>query len=129
MSGFADSPGCAGSGAPRGHDGAPRLARSRYAARVLRPYALSGRSPRGDRGVALAGDPDFVALIRQDPGYPHEYALELVADISARLRSACSHFADDDYAALVLDVARTRVRFHRLDHQSGSLAGPQRLSG
>jgi hypothetical protein len=79
--------------------------------------------------ASLAGDPDFVALLRLDPAYPHEHALELVADISARLRRACSHFADDDYAALVLDVARTRVRFHRLDHQSGSLAGPQRLSG
>ena len=31
--------------------------------------------------ASLAGNPDFVALIRLDPAYPHEYALELVADM------------------------------------------------
>ena len=58
--------------------------------------------------ASLAGDPDFVALIHLDPAYPHEYALELVADISARLRRACSHFADDDYAAMILNVSSSR---------------------
>ena len=69
--------------------------------------------------ASLARDPDFATLLRLDPAYPQEHALALVADISARLRRACSHLADDDFGALVLDVARTHVRFSRLDHRSG----------
>ena len=72
--------------------------------------------------ASLAGEPDFVALLRLDAAHPQEHVLALVADISARLRRACSHLGDDEFGALVLDVARTHVRFSRLDHRSGLVA-------
>lgn len=65
--------------------------------------------------LALAGDPEFVALPRFDPLAAAEHARALVGDISSRLGGACGHLGDDEFAVLVLDVARMRVRFQRLD--------------
>lgn len=43
----------------------------------------------------------------------------LVADIAARLRNACAHLPDDDFSALVLDIAQRRMRFDAMDPMSG----------
>jgi hypothetical protein len=63
---------------------------------------------------SLSRDPHFVALLELDDARPADHALALVADISARLGTACTHLADDAFAELVLSVARTRVRFQRV---------------
>ena len=47
----------------------------------------------------------------------------LVADIAARLHGPCAHLAPETFAALVLSIARTKVRFAR---RAASLPG---LSG
>src|SRR4029079_14098805 len=39
----------------------------------------------------------------------------VVADIAARLRPACSHLADADFAALVLDLVRMKIRLATID--------------
>jgi hypothetical protein len=41
---------------------------------------------------------------------------------------ACAHLDDDAYAALVLSLARTRVRFQLLDHESGRKIAPASAS-
>jgi len=74
--------------------------------------------------LSLTNDSQFVALLRLNHAVADGHALELVADISARLRMACAHLDDDAYAALVLSVARTRVRFQLLDHESGQKIAP-----
>ena len=38
----------------------------------------------------------------------------LTADISARLRAVCGHLSDEDFAELVLDIARVRIRYDPL---------------
>ena len=35
----------------------------------------------------------------------------LTADVSARLRRVCGHLSDEEFSALVLDVARVRIRY------------------
>ena len=35
----------------------------------------------------------------------------LTADISARLRRVCVHLSNDEFAELVLDIARVRMRY------------------
>ena len=47
----------------------------------------------------------------------------LVGDIAARLRPVCAHLPPDEFAALVAEIARTRIRFA---HREASLPG---LSG
>jgi hypothetical protein len=69
--------------------------------------------------LSLTNDSQFVALLRVNHAGADGHALALVADISARLRVACAHLDDDAYAALVLSLARTRVRFQLLDYESG----------
>jgi hypothetical protein len=43
----------------------------------------------------------------------------LVADIAARLRKACAHLPDDEFAALVLDIATRHQRFDSMDPAGG----------
>ena len=38
-----------------------------------------------------------------------------MADISARLRTACAHLPDEEFRALVLDLANMRLRFDAID--------------
>jgi hypothetical protein len=40
---------------------------------------------------------------------------DLVRDIAARLRNACSHLPDAEFDALVLDMARMQMRFWDLE--------------
>ena len=40
---------------------------------------------------------------------------EPIADLSARLRRACADMPDDDFSALVQDVARMAVRLREID--------------
>ena len=47
----------------------------------------------------------------------------LVGDIAARLGPVCAHLPPDEFAALVAEIARTRIRFA---HREASLPG---LSG
>ena len=47
----------------------------------------------------------------------------LVDDIAARLGPVCAHLPPDEFAALVAEIARTRIRFA---HRAASLPG---LSG
>ena len=47
----------------------------------------------------------------------------LLDDISDRLREVCAHLAPEAFATLVLDIARTKLRFQR---RAGSIPG---LSG
>ena len=42
----------------------------------------------------------------------------LTADISARLRRVCSHLPDNEFADLVLDIARVRMRYEQRAFQS-----------
>jgi len=65
--------------------------------------------------LELAGDPAFVARPGFDLLSPAEHARALVGDISARLARACGHLGDDEFAVLVLDVARMRIRFERIE--------------
>ena len=44
----------------------------------------------------------------------------LVADVAARLRKACAHLPDDEFAALVLDIATRRQRFDSMDPAAGA---------
>ena len=46
--------------------------------------------------------------------------LHQVADLAARLRRACAHLSDEQYAELVFDLASTWIRFDRID---ASIAG------
>lgn len=39
----------------------------------------------------------------------------LVAEIAARLRNVCADLSHDEFAKLVLDIARTRQRFDAMD--------------
>jgi hypothetical protein len=39
----------------------------------------------------------------------------LVADVAARLRKVCAHLPDEEFAALVLDIATRRQRFDAMD--------------
>lgn len=52
-----------------------------------------------------------------DPRHcPEVEALELkrlAADISARLRRVCAHLPEDEFSALVLDIARIRLRYEQ----------------
>src|SRR5688500_12610884 len=92
---------------PHPDGGLGRLSRQRLDAMVL----------------ALAGDPEFVALPRLHPLGPAEHARALVGDISSRLGRPCGHLGDDEFAALVLDVARMRARFQRLDREWAASVG------
>ena len=38
-----------------------------------------------------------------------------IADISARLRYACRHLSDDEFASLVSDMAEMKLRFASID--------------
>jgi hypothetical protein len=42
-----------------------------------------------------------------------------VADIAARLRTACAHLPDDEFSKLVIDIARRRMRFDAADPVNG----------
>ena len=57
-----------------------------------------------------AGDGD-----RSAPAWEVEELQRLTADVAARLRKACAHLSDDEFSALVLDVARRRMRHDRMD--------------
>lgn len=76
--------------------------------------------------LALAGDPEFAAMPRLDPLGPAEHARALVGDINDRLRRACGHLGDDEFAAVVFDVARMRIRFDRLDRAWAASVGRER---
>ncbi len=39
----------------------------------------------------------------------------LVEDIAARLQKVCAHMPEDEFAALVADIARLRMRFDGTD--------------
>lgn len=71
------------------------------------------------RGLALelARDPIFLAIVERERPAAHvdKAAEALVADLQARLRPACSHLTDAEFAALVLDVARMKLRFAAID--------------
>jgi hypothetical protein len=47
--------------------------------------------------------------------YDQERDERLVADLSARLRRACAHLSDEQFGALVRDIARVTVRFHEIE--------------
>jgi len=47
--------------------------------------------------------------------YERERHERLVADLSARLRRACAHLSDEQFGALVRDIARVTVRFHEIE--------------
>ena len=58
--------------------------------------------------------------VRHDGDVEHARAREakrdaLMTDISARLRRVCQHWADDEFAQLVSDVADTKLRFAAID--------------
>jgi hypothetical protein len=42
---------------------------------------------------------------------------QLVAEIGARIRPVCSHMSDGEFDALVLDMARMRLRFRELERR------------
>ena len=89
------------------------------------PFRPDGATPSPApplRHVAseLTRDPDFVELRKRDTSGASateaaDAAEALVADLAARLRTACSHLGDADFAALVLDVARMKVRLAKID--------------
>lgn len=39
----------------------------------------------------------------------------LAADVAARLRVACAHLSDDEFASLVGDIVRMKMRFRAID--------------
>ena len=47
-----------------------------------------------------------------------------VAEISARLRHACQHLPDDEFARLVLDMAETKLRFATIEAEAFSRPAP-----
>ena len=69
--------------------------------------------------LELAQDPTFVATVeRHRPAaFAVEAAEALVPDLEARLRPACSHLTNADFAALVLDVARMKLRFAAIEER------------
>jgi hypothetical protein len=81
------------------------------------PLRLDPAAPGPLDGIAcqLTTDPDFASLHRDDP-MRSDAAHELVVAIGARLRNVCSHLSDEAFASLVLDVARSKARFTRLEH-------------
>jgi hypothetical protein len=68
--------------------------------------------------LELTRDPSFCRLLAREgaTGVTGTTAAEIVvADIAARLRPACSHLADADFAALVLDLVRMKIRLATID--------------
>ena len=72
----------------------------------------------GDRlhsvAEALTRDPQFADL-QARAGVRASDAEDLVAEVASRLRGVCSHLDDEQFAALVLDIARTKIRFASKD--------------
>ena len=52
-------------------------------------------------------------------GWRAEELQRLVADIAARLRKACAHLSDEEFSALVMDIAMRRLRFDAMDPMTG----------
>jgi len=63
----------------------------------------------GDAPWPGGGTPDPNREVRRDI---------YIADISARLRYACRHLSDDEFARLVLDMAEMKLRFASIDAAS-----------
>ena len=55
------------------------------------------------------------------PDSHEQYVQQLAASIAARLRGVCSHLSDAEFAELVMDIARMKVRFEELDKLPGGL--------
>ena len=56
---------------------------------------------------------------RGTQGPDHEVRRDIyIADISARLRDACRHLSDDEFARLVFDMAEMKLRFASIDADS-----------
>ena len=74
-------------------------------------------SPLRHSASELTRDRDFVELLKRENAgaCATEAAEALIADLARRLQPACSHLGDADFAALVLDVARMRVRLAKID--------------
>ncbi|HTK53938.1 MAG TPA: hypothetical protein VL308_18730 [Gemmatimonadaceae bacterium] len=74
-------------------------------------------SPLRHSASELTRDRDFVELLEREnsEACATEAAEALVADLARRLQRACSHLGDADFAALVLDIARMRVRLAKID--------------
>ena len=107
-----------------GLNGVPSTSMGSRSSRSLRPTVVpaadAGPGPlSGERldaiALVLAGDPAFVARPRFDPSLPAEQARSLVGDISARLGRVCGHLGAGEFTAPVLDVARMRLRFQRIE--------------
>ena len=49
--------------------------------------------------------------------YEQERYERLVGDLSARLRKACGHLSDDEFGALVGDIARVTMHFSEIDRR------------
>jgi hypothetical protein len=83
------------------------------------------RAPSPDPGdrlhavaEAVTHDPQFADL-QARAGVRAADVEDLVAEVAARLRGVCAHLDDDHFAALVLDIARTKVRFASRDLSMG----------
>ncbi len=83
------------------------------------------RAPSPDPGdrlhavaEAVTHDPQFVDLQARADVRAADVE-DLVAEVAARLRAVCAHLDDDHFAALVLDIARTKVRFASRDLSMG----------
>jgi hypothetical protein len=77
----------------------------------------AGWNTSAARGIQHA-EPAAAAASRDDlpprptpPMTTDAHVNALVADISARLRAACSHMSDEEFSALVLDIATLKLRW------------------
>ena len=73
-----------------------------------------------DVAMELARDPTLEALLQLSrEGSVVAAAEALVADLAARLRPVCTHLGDAAFSALVLDVARMKIRFATIEGRRG----------
>ena len=73
------------------------------------------RHPLQAAARELAADPNFLALEGHGAPNADDRAHTLVRGIGERLRGVCGHLGDDEFAALVLDVARMKVKFTAIE--------------
>jgi hypothetical protein len=58
-----------------------------------------------------------------------ELLAHYLEDISARLRDACAHLTEDEFDALVEEIARMRLRFDEIEAKPGAFNPLRRSSG
>jgi len=67
--------------------------------------------------------PDGGLSLTTPPPPPADRLQALAADISARLRRVCAHLSDEEFSALVMDIAQVTLRYE--EAQYGSAPAPR----